>query len=633
MTSRSSTVLRSRFLRNTGASAALLLPVVAGAIATQVAVPAYAQSTAQISGTVTDPTGANIPGAKVSIRETSTNAAREVTANADGIFSLTNLVPGHYQLTATSAGFADFNATLDVTIGASITLNPKLSTAGSSTTVEVTANDAVQVNTATPEVSQVITTEQITALPSLTRNPYDFVALSGNVSSGDNTAAGAAQNGANRGVNFSLNGQRNSGTEILLDGVENIQVFGDGVGIIVPIDDVQEYRVITNNYPAQYGRASGGVVSVSTNAGTNQFHGRAWEFNRISSLASNTVTNSQLGIPKGVFTRNQFGGAVGGPIIKNKLFFFATTELTRIRSASPNVSVIPSPQLLAAAPANIQSFFSTYAGPTSATVLSQTTNLQAGGGTTPLYSPTLYPALTPSTPVFNVVQFNVPADAGGGIPQNTYNITGRVDYNLSDRTQMFFRYVDYHEQDQSGSTFNSPYSQYNVAFSNISSAYLYSVAHQFSSSVSSLTKLSFSRFNQADSYNTALQSTPTLVIAPNAVDPFSGRPFQLPGFYDTNPANGGLPYGGPQNTIQWNQDVAVSKGKHQIMVGGQVLYIQENSAYGAYAQANEQLGSSQTKGLAAFLTGNLYEFQAAVNPQGKYPCVKNQYTGSYTITA
>ena len=74
---------------------------------------------------------------------------------------------------------------------------------------------------------------------------------------------------------------------------------------------------------------------------------------------------------------------------------------------------------------------------------------------------------------------------GGGIPQNTYNVTGRVDYNLNDKTQMFFRYVDYHEEDQSGSAFNSPYTQYNIAFSNFSSAYLYSIAHQFSSSLSS----------------------------------------------------------------------------------------------------------------------------------------------------
>ncbi len=596
-----------------------------------VAPGAYAQSSAEVSGIVTDATGAIVPSAAVTIRETSTNATRQVNANGDGLYEFTNLVPGHYKITSTVAGFAAYSADLDVTVGAAITLNVKLSAGSTNTVVEVTSNEAVQVNTETPEVSQVITSEQVSELPSLTRNPYDFVALSGNISSGDNTASGAAQNGANRGVNFSLNGQRNTGTEILLDGVENIQIFGDGLGVVVPIDDVQEYRVITNNYPAQYGRASGGVVSVATASGTNTFHGRVWEFNRISDLASNTVTNAQEGIAKGVFTRNQFGGAVGGPIVKDKLFFFATTELTRIRSASPTVAVVPSAELLAASAANVQSFFSTYAGATNYSLLSQSTNAQVGAALKQA-SGIEYSGLSAATPVYNVVQYNAPGDAGGGIPQNTYNITGRVDYNIGQNTQMFFRYVNYNEADQSGSAFSSPYPQYNIAFTNQSTAYLYSLAHEFSSSLSTLSKLSFSRFNQFNSYDTSLQNTPVLIVAPNAKDPVSGKSFQFPGFYDTNPANGGLPYGGPQNTIQWNQDIALTKGHHQFMFGGQLLYIQENSAYGAYAQANEQLGSNLKAGLAAIPTGNLFEFEAAVNPEGKYPCIKNQYTGTYTQT-
>jgi len=148
------------------------------------------------------------------------------------------------------------------------------------------------------------------------------------------------------------------------------------------------------------------------------------------------------------------------------------------------------------------------------------------------------------------------------------------------------------------------------------------VAHEFSPAFSEITKLSFSRVSVGNAYNTALQNTPTLIISPNAQDPYTGKPFQLPGFYDTNPANGGLPYGGPQNTIQFNQDLNYSSGRHQIQVGGQILYIQMNQAYGAYAQANEQLGSSQSKGLQNFLTGTLYQFQAAVDPKGATPCYK-----------
>ncbi len=588
----------------------------------------HAQESASISGSVTDPTGAVIPNADVTLTNTDTSVSRKVVANAAGLYIFTNLQPGPYSVSASATGFSTYNRKLVVTIGSNITLNASLTTGGTSTTVEVSATDAAQVNTSTPEVSQVITSTEVSELPSLTRNPYDFVALSGNVSAGDEASNGSVQNGASRGVGLTLNGQRNSGTEILLDGVENNSVFGDSVGIQVPIDAVQEYRVITNNFSPEYGRASGGVVSVATKSGTNLFHGRAWEFNRISATTSNTVTNAQTLQPKGTYTRNEFGGVVGGPIIKDKLFFFGGAEFTRVRSSAATISAVPSTQLLAAAPANVQSYFSTYSGPTSYRLVSQTSNLAAGGGTT-----SLYPTLPDATPVFNNVAYTAPIDAGGGVPQNTYNIIGRIDYNLGEKTQAFARYVGYNESDQSGSIFASPYTQYAVGASDKSQAYLLSVAHEFSSAFSTIGKLSYERFNIAQSYNTALQNVPTLFVAANATDPVTGKFFQFPGFFDTNPANGGLPFGGPQNTIQYNQELDYSVNRHQIQVGGQVLYIQMNNAYGAYAQAGEQLGSSRAKGLPAILTGNLYQFSAAVNPNGAYPCYKNQYTGVYTQTA
>src|SRR5262249_9367249 len=160
-------------------------------------------------------------------------------------------------------------------------------------------------------LSQVINTQQMEQLPSLTRNPYDFVAVAGNVSSGDRTAAMGDQNTTGRGVGFALNGQRESGTEVLLDGVENLDLFTASLGEQVPLDSVQEFRVITNNFDAQYGRAAGGVVNVSTKSGTNALHGSAWEFNRLSAYTANTFANAVAGAPKGVYTRNQFGYAVG----------------------------------------------------------------------------------------------------------------------------------------------------------------------------------------------------------------------------------------------------------------------------------------------------------------------------------
>jgi Carboxypeptidase regulatory-like domain len=598
----------------------------------------FAQETGQVTGTVTDSTGAGISGIVVTATNIGTNASRTTKTTNTGSYVLVGLTPATYKIsTAAINGFSPYETQAEVTVGGRLTLDIKLSIGSANAVVDVSAEGGGLVNTTTQELSQVVDRTQVEQLPSLTRNPYDFVELSGNISGGDMTAQGKSQNSDLRGVGYNINGQRSTGTEILLDGVENIAVFGDGVGIVVPIDAVQEFSVITSNFQPEYGRASGGIVNVTTRAGSNNFHGTLWEFNRLSAYTSNTETNDANGIPKGIYTRNQFGGAVGGPILKDKLFFFASTEFTRVRSAANNVAAVPTAQFLANTAPNVQAFFNAYGTGASTKYVSTSTNQQMGTASNVAPSATnplglYYPNLPASLPVLGVLGFQAPADAGGGIPQNTYNITGRVDYNLGQKTQAFFRYVDYNEADQIGGVFASPYSQYNVGGTVKNQAYLLSVAHEFNPVLSSITKLSFSRFDTSNTYNTALQNVPTLFAAANAVDPVSAAPINLPGFYNSNPANGGLPYGGPQNTVQINEDLNVVKGKHTTQFGGQILYIQDNNAYGAYAQADEQLGNSPTQGLQNLETGNLFQFSAAVDPHGALPCVANQYTGAFTQT-
>lgn len=599
---------------------------------------ALAQDTGRISGTVNDSSGAALPGATVTITNVGTAATRSTTTSNSGSYVLNNLPPAHYDLTITAPGFTTYKVAAEVTVGGVLTVDAAMAVGSSTTSVEVTAEGGAQVNTQTQELSQIVDREQVQQLPSLTRNPYDFVVVSGNISAGDAASGGKMQNGTQRGVSFSLNGQRSTGTEILLDGVENTSVFGEGIGILVPIDAVQEFRVITSNFAPEYGRASGGVVSVATRTGTNSFHGNVWEFNRLAAYTSNTVTNAQEGVDKGQYTRNQFGFAVGGPIVKDKLFFFGSTEWIRVRSAAQSIAAVPTPQFLAQAAPNIQSFFSTYGGGQTFNVLGTTTNAEIAANNlvtdpvTGIGVPTPIAGVPLGLPVFQTVGFTAPGDAGGGVPQNTYNIVARGDYALNDRTQMFFRYVDYHEEDQNGSQFSSPYSEYNVGQGISNQAYLLSVAHQFTPSISSITKASFSRFNTAFTYNSALQNNPVLILSVNATIPGTGTPLQFPGFYDTNPANGGLPFGGPQNTIQVNEDVSMVKGRHSPQYGAAILYIQDNNAYGAYAQATQQLGNGIADGLQNLQTGDLFQFEAAVDPQGALPCVENPYTGVLTQT-
>ena len=597
--------------------------------------------TGQIAGTVTDQSGAVVPNATVTVKNLANNAQRTTQTSPAGSYIVTGLEPDTYEVSVSSGQFKPYISRVEVTVGGHVTVDAKLSVNATMTEVQVVAEGGAQINTQTQEISQVIDSQQVLELPSLTRNPYDFVAISGNVSNGDAGASGSSSMGSNsqnsttRGVGFNINGQRSTGTEILLDGVENVSVFGDAIGTFVPLDSMQEYRVSTSNFEAQFGRASGGVVNVTTKSGANAIHGDLWEFNRLSAFTSNTETNDQINsafragggtgplpAPKGTYTRNQFGFTLGGPIKKDKLFAFGSGEWIRVRSAASLTSGVPTPQFLAVAAPNVQDFFNAY-----------------GGGKTFNFSQTFTAGQLgvvgpdPNTPMMGIVPYTGPQNAGGGLPQNTYNYIIRGDFDPTSKTNMFFRFVDYKEVDQPGSAFASPYSQYDVGQTVDNQAYLFSLSHTFSPTLVSSTKLSFSRFNTFLSYNTKLQNVPTLDVSVNATVPGTGTLIQLPGFYDTNPANGGLPFGGPQDSSQINQDLSWIKGTHSMQFGTQLIYIQDNEAYGAYAQAVEQLGNSEPLGLQALFSGSLFEFQAAVDPKGALPCVRDPYTGLLTATS
>ena len=295
--------------------------VLAIVIVTSVLVFGQAE-TGTIAGVVKDTTGALVTDAQVRVTNVATNAKRTTVTGNAGQYSVPALPPGNYLVNVSKSGFKTYQATIEVTVGGHSTLDAELAIGISSTVVEVVAGTATVVNTQTQELEQLVDTQQLAQLPSLTRNPYDFIALAGNVSSGDSTTPnfGGSQNQNGRGAGFSINGQRESGTEILLDGVENVNLFTAQTGTQIPVDSVQEYSVITNNFGAEYGRASGGVINLTTKAGSNNWHGSAWEFNRLAAYTANTFDNVAKGIPKGGYTRNMFGAQAGGPLIKDKLF-------------------------------------------------------------------------------------------------------------------------------------------------------------------------------------------------------------------------------------------------------------------------------------------------------------------------
>ena len=607
--------------------------------------------TGSISGVVRDSSGAAVPNATVAVTNLATAAVRSVATSTVGEYTVQGLPPGNYKVRISSPSFTTYEATVEVTVGGALTVSPQLEVGTSTTVVEVTAGAGTEVNTQTQELSQLVDSNQLAQLPTLNRNPYDFVVLSGNVSNGDNTTSSSmsGQTISTRGVGYAINGQRESGTEILLDGVENIGVFTVVAGQLVPQDSIQEFSIITNNFGAEYGRASGGIVNVDTKAGTNNIHGSAFEYNRLSAYTANTFANDVDGIPKGTYTRNQFGYNAGGPIIKNRLFASFSEEFTRVRSAASETEDVFDPAFISLLPSNVQDYFSKYAtglgsvsGKTTAGQLAAAGLFNGAGfplvnGTTPVPL---------STPVLDTVNFAAPFDSGGGVPQNTYNLVGRVDFNLTDKTQMFFRFARYSEDDFPGAFSYTPYAQYNTAQSNFDNSGLFSVTHSFSNSVLSNTKVSFTRFNVGTSYDTALTNTPNLYLnttTTQSSNPVTGNIIQLPGLQNATTGTGGLPFGGPQNTLQLEQDLAWTKGRHTMRFGGEFTYIQLNVAYGAYTQAVEALGANLPDSFnslvnAGAVTDNgvfaspLIQFTGRVNPNGALPCALDVY-GNPVITS
>jgi outer membrane receptor protein involved in Fe transport len=578
---------------------------------------AFGQTEAgQITGTISDATGAVVSGAKVSVKSVNTGLAREVTSNSSGIYTIPGLKADTYDLTVENGGFQKVTQRVQVAVGSNNDVSVQLTVGRESEVVEVRGSEeSATVNTENQTLSQVITAQEIDTLPtSPTRNPYNLVATSGNVTE-DNSSV--------RGAGFAINGMRSASTDILLDGGENVDLYTATVGQIVPLDSVQEFSVLTNGFTAEYGRASGGVVNLVTKSGSNQFHGSGYEYNRVSKLSANTYQNDATSTPKGVFTRNNFGFAVGGPVIKNKLFFFSNTEWVRVRSSSPTAYNILDPASVALLAPASQAYFA------ASGKLSSTARLVGTG-----------PCAAGSALTCDAININIPTDAGGGAPQNTWEEVARVDYNLSDKTTIFGRYASYKELDFAGFVNSSPYVGYNTGQTNYDQNFELNIAHVFSASLLNTTKIAFNRLNGPNQPLSTAPVSPTLYTT-GTVPTISVANIQaqlvFPGYNETAPGLG-LPAGGPQNLYQIYDDLSWTHGKHQFKFGGEAFTQRDNRTFGAYENPVEVLSKSNVAdALTKLTTGNIYTFQGAIYPQGEFPCPKNsagvvQQTAACTLT-
>src|SRR5215510_9614347 len=567
--------------------------------------------TGQVTVKSIDPQGAVVPGATVTVKSVERGTTLPTaTTNDEGVAVLTNMQPGLYEITVSGPGFAPATQRIQVTVGAKLSVEVPLTVQAQSAVVNVVAGEGgVEVNTQTQELSNVVSTTQLRELPTITRNPYDLVGLSGNVSEGD------PQNMTMRGAGFNINGQRSASTNILLDGGENVDAFTATVGQSVPLDSVQEFRVITSNFSAEYGRATGGIVNVTTIAGSNNFHGTLYEFNRVSALASNDFDNNARGFPKDVFTRNQFGYSVGGRIIKDKLFFFSSTEWIRVRSQASESILVPAPELIAASNPRTQEIFSLFPLRSDAalgrtlTVGEVVSALNIGSGA--------FASLPSGLPAFREARFTRPADVGGGIPQNGWQTVFRVDWNASDKTQIYGRHAIESSDQFAGTNAFSPFAGFDTGLSNFNNNFLLNVTHSWTSNLTTQSKLVFNRLNNNQPLNPAQPQTPTFFFRTNVVLSIEGTDVALPGYLPFSPGSA-IPFGGPQNFLQLYQDANWTMGNHQFRFGGLYIHIRDNRTFGAYENAVEGFGTtSTTTGLNNFVLGNLRRFQVAIDPQGQ----------------
>jgi len=302
----------------------------------------YSQANGSLSGTVADKTGSVIAGAAVTITSQATGLTRAVKTDGSGHYLAPLLPVAFYTIRVESQGFQtteqkDIRLQVDEQREIDFTLNP----AAVSSTVEVNATE-VAVETTNPTLGQVITSEQVADLPLDGRNFVQLATLTPGTTSSTNPASfftsAASSEAATRGAfSLSVGGSREQSTDWLLDGNDNNQLDEGGIGIFSSIDDIQEFKVLTYNYSAEYGERAGPTVLVTTKAGSNQFHGSAFEFFRNTDLDAKTpfVDTATK------FNLNQFGGSLGGPIQKDKTFFFADYAAKMQRKGVPFTGFVP----------------------------------------------------------------------------------------------------------------------------------------------------------------------------------------------------------------------------------------------------------------------------------------------------
>ncbi len=391
--------------------------------------------TANMVGTVTDTSGGLVAQAAVSITETNTGVTRKIRTNAVGIYSQPYLPPGLYRIEIENPGFKKFlREKIDINVATTVRIDAVLEPGQVTETVTVSA-EAPLLQTDRADVSRTVTGQAVRELPVPNRSFQALVGLLPGVSVP--VANFTALEDPQRTTFYQANGQGNSANNVQVDGIDNNNPTLGLTIYIPPAEAVQEVNISTSNYTAEFGRAGGAVVNVITRSGSNQFHGALFHFLRNRELRARNFFNFEPQA-KPVFIRNQYGGTLGGPIVRNKTFFFGSFQGSNLRQATTQLNTIPVGDWRGG----------NFSGVPGLTIYDPASGNADGIGRTPFANNVIpqnrfHPVsriLTPLIPATNVPGLINNIVGNVGFLQNGYNYDGRVDHNFNERNSIFLKY-------------------------------------------------------------------------------------------------------------------------------------------------------------------------------------------------
>ena len=594
---------------------------------TLLASPALGQSTGgRILGRVADPSGAVLANVSVRITNQATGVARDTKTNGSGDYTFVEVAPGNYTAEFEQKGFKR-NVQKDVTVDVNqvVTLNSTLQIGATAETVEVTS-EAPLVDITSTQLGAVVNDRSVSQLPLNARDTYQFLQLQpgvvSTVGSGNQIVYGSDKAGS-----VSVNGGRGRANNFSVNGGDANDQFVNLPTVQPSPDSIQEFRVLTNTFDAEYGRNSGSVVNVITKSGTNDLHGNVYEFFRNTKLNANPYCFTAVdGIPcdKPQFNQNQFGGTFGGPIVKDRTFFFTSYEGRRIRQGIPSSLVfVPSASERPSATQPFADFSSesTFSGSTDANALNLRPNCTTALGSAPniptdgrfysdLFPGNIIPLGCLDPTAVDLLQF-VPTPANNSDklvttpvqPVRADQFTVRLDHRLNNKQNLSFYY--YFNDDH----LVSPFAVFEAAGANVPGFgsivnerfQQWNISHTWSISNTTVNEFRFNYNREAQRtfqhpvFTTRVQNScppapswllaafpsgvpcfsdgtqaNTLGIHPNLGPQHEGLPFiQVSGgFTIGNNGEGELPQVG--NSFQWSDNISKVVGNHSFKFGGDV---------------------------------------------------------------